>query len=877
MTSKMTSADIVAAGGDTVARAAASAAQITAGAALPAASFTSSGIDGIGGDPTARSTANSALSIATSAQATANLALPSASFTSANIATAGGIVQSNIATLSFDDLYPGQSNLTDQTRRIQDGLFAAQRLYYSIRGNRGDLDDQFVKNDGVRFVIAKRFAITSPIYVPENVKLVCPNGIVLGTLSGSPSVAYGGDPTAGTALINVYQPMLIIPIRASCDDITLYAKNGTQSVSGLCYGKNWVITGLTISNGGSGYTPGDTITLPQPSKAPYFASTATVSTVNGSGAITGITLVSGGAYSVPPAGQLRYWTVANGYTGTIANGLLGKVFDTVTPTAYVTTGGTGTGATVLATWKPDFAADGTDYDTGVSLQGDGKLGDIRVQHAGIASDATYGKQFGIYFALGLYCTTGVLAPQGGYYGILSKLTDFHPQAMLPVQAQILLKLDSCSSVNCEKVVLDTWDISALDMDACSGIRLIGRMFQGPDPITNNIAPVGFRIGQNKTTRNKTLDLNFRLSGGGYLPGTDIIGAKVSYISASVINIDSGNIDSNNAVVTTPIAILYETGIGITKNNVLSGYADYGVTRTIKPIAGQVMPNCLISIREARRRSIITGNAQIAQNSIKAPRGLWNSAIWPVSGGATAANDPTVLSPSGKRDVTKITWSGSNQFIRQSFTTSGSDEINGSIWLKAGTVSQVYFFITDAPASNYGRIITLPSSTGGTISTPSTLGSGVLLNYEVQDYGGGWQKFTIVGTFGLGSAYLQLAAVTGQTSGYFYAWGGQVLLNPINSAMDGLPLEPAPMITSVSTTATTITYAQADGELITVNGFTGSTTFTDIIMTFVGRVPAVIYSDTGSGGPAARTYTYSSGAIQLAMASGTYSISTTLNV
>jgi len=781
------------------------------------------------------------------------------------------VAKSDYARISFDELYTNQSNFSDQTINIQDGLFYAQRLYREIRGGSSGLDDQFVKNDGVTFIVPKRFAITSPIYVPENVKLELPSGLILGTLGGSPSASYAGDPTTGTALINVHQPMLILPAGSSCGDVGLYAKNGTQSVSGLCYGKNWTVASVSVANGGSGYTVNDVVYLPQPSKAPYQAASATVTSVNGSGAVTGLTMLSEGAYSVPPGGQSRYWTGANGYSGAIANGVVGTVF--ASAGVYITRGGTGTGLTLSASWTPDFAGDGSDYNTGASLQGDGQLGNIRVYHAGESNDVTYGKQFGAYFALGLYCATGNVATQGGYYGVLSKMTDFHPAALLPVQAPILLKFDSCSSVNCEKVVLDTWDVAPLEIDACSGVRLIGRAFQGPLPITNELATQGVRIGQNKTTPNRNLNIDMRISGGGYLPGSEVIGAKIANVAASVLNIESANTDSSYAVVGTPIAILIETGANVKKNNVITGFADYGVTRTIKPLAGQVLPNCLISIREARRQSVISGNTRINQNLLKSPRAVWNSSAWVASGGV-AVNDPSINSPTGKRDVTKITWSGSNQYIRQQFNCSGSDEVNASFWIKAGTISQIYLTVGDGSGTNYGRIIAVPSATGGTISSPGTLGSGVLLSYEVKDYGNGWQKFTIVGTFGLGSPYLQIASVSGSTSGYFYLWGTEVLLNPINAQTDQGPLEGAPITATVGTSATAIAYAQMDGELLTVSGYTGSTFFSDLIMTFVGRAPAVVYSDAGSGSPASRTYSYASGAIQLAMGAGSYSVITT---
>ena len=59
----------------------------------------------------------------------------------------------------------------------------------------------------------------------------------------------------------------------------------------------------------------------------------------------------------------------------------------------------------------------------------------------------------------------------------------------------------------------------------------------------------------------------------------------------------------------------------------------------------------------------------------------------------------------------------------------------------------------------------------------------------------------------------------------------------------------------------------------VNGYdTGTTTnsFTDLVLFIGGQTPVVI-SSVNRGSPSARTYTASGGALQLAMASGTYNV------
>lgn len=84
----------------------------------------------------------------------------------------------------------------------------------------------------------------------------------------------------------------------------------------------------------------------------------------------------------------------------------------------------------------------------------------------------------------------------------------------------------------------------------------------------------------------------------------------------------------------------------------------------------------------------------------------------------------------------------------------------------------------------------------------------------------------------------------------------------------------PTQVSVSTSATTIvTDAGGFGSLVFVNGSDASVNrFCDLVLASTGAVPVVLQSFTAIGSPVARTYTRSGSALQLAMASGTYSVS-----
>ena len=77
--------------------------------------------------------------------------------------------------------------------------------------------------------------------------------------------------------------------------------------------------------------------------------------------------------------------------------------------------------------------------------------------------------------------------------------------------------------------------------------------------------------------------------------------------------------------------------------------------------------------------------------------------------------------------------------------------------------------------------------------------------------------------------------------------------------------------SVSTSATTIIDGGDIGQLVVVNGISGSDRFCDLVMSSTGASPVVVQSFTASGSPVARTYTRSSSNLQLAMASGTYTV------
>lgn len=77
-------------------------------------------------------------------------------------------------------------------------------------------------------------------------------------------------------------------------------------------------------------------------------------------------------------------------------------------------------------------------------------------------------------------------------------------------------------------------------------------------------------------------------------------------------------------------------------------------------------------------------------------------------------------------------------------------------------------------------------------------------------------------------------------------------------------------TTVSTSAVTIGRVSYGG-LFVVSGGAGTPQFTDLVFYAYAKTPDVIYSRTVSGAPVVRTYTGSGYLLQLAMASGTYTV------
>lgn len=148
-------------------------------------------------------------------------------------------------------------------------------------------------------------------------------------------------------------------------------------------------------------------------------------------------------------------------------------------------------------------------------------------------------------------------------------------------------------------------------------------------------------------------------------------------------------------------------------------------------------------------------------------------------------------------------------------------------------------------------------TNGTISGIGTSG----LSFWTYN-GSAWGerfKVTATGNLGIGAA---APAQKLEVAGNLRFSGSQV----------GTKIQPRQTAISVTTSATPIVDdAGGFGSVVIVNGADGGDRFCDLLFASTAASPTVIASFAAFGSPAARTYTRNGGALELAMASGTYDV------
>lgn len=377
----------------------------------------------------------------------------------------------------------------DDSPTLQDDLLVAQKVAYAfIKPNLEGL----LFHSSLEYTVPRtRAYLSSPLVLPESVCFKGKAQIIAKPTTPNGSLAtWNGDPI-GQALTDKHQPIVIAGMRSDIPELNVFAGWTSELVnSGLVVGKNWTATSLALVSGGSGYVVGNLVYLAQPSVAPYKGAVATVTSVDGNGAITGFALSDAGAYSLPPAQQATQWTSAAGFTNARGGGAIFAA-----PGVFATTSsGTGTGATFSINWRGDF--NGNDgYDTGnVTIIGDTHIGRYRYN----------GQKYGT-FVSGRGPTFGLLAGGynhtfedieiiGGYFGCYVKLAaDFRGPTLNVVNAARGLVILQSSGAHCPNVVLDTCSLSHLQINQSQFCTLTVNCLTAP---TGSGADTPILIGDN---------------------------------------------------------------------------------------------------------------------------------------------------------------------------------------------------------------------------------------------------------------------------------------------------------------------------------------------------------------------------------------------
>lgn len=754
------------------------------------------------------------------------------------------------------------SSLTDQTALVQDFLMWAQRLWYAQKASTG-FDNLLMSAAGIRARLPFRPYITSPIIVPDRVRLDTPLGMALGTVTGGALTDfYQGDPTAQQkALINPCLPMLMIAPGGAYDDVSLNNNNGVIECSGMVVGKDWTPSAVAVANGGTGYQVGDLIYPPFPHKGGYTQPVFSVASAPG-GVVTAVTIVTAGSFGLPLAAMVRYWTAANGYTGGIANGAPGGVFDG-SGNFITRTNGAGSGLTITMDWIKDFAGGGSDFRRGSGVQGHYRCGDFMCKGMnGGTSHATYGKSFG-WTATGLQMSCGAIDTQGAYYGIDSQITDFHPTKMTPVSAAVPFSMRHSSSADCPAVTLDTWDVNAMMLDNLNNVQLSGKIFHNTTQAalaTAEPIQIGSRTASAANT-NVNLQLNFQIT------AMDAMAASapamfVDYVRDSRIKIELVNKKRDGTVATFPLNKLVRFGPNLSELVIEASFDDQVVA-----LSDTVVPPGVTLICVNKRGGTLVGKPEgYAKNVLKSPRNPATGA-WTQGGSIVLAGGQ--LGMFDMPHATLVTISSTSQFVRQQVTATSAQEIYAQAILKPGTITGIRIRVGDSTGTNFFRVRLNPA-TGAITSETQTGGTGVMLQYGVERMEGGFLKLWCIGK-GITNPYVYLdnAGVNGNfTLDRMEACVAPAQYPPV--------LRDPPISTAaVSTAAATIGWCEQDGQEFLVSGTDGaSATFTDKIIVAKGRTATIsTITDTGAGSPAARTYSQdaTTNAIKVAMASGSYTI------
>lgn len=754
---------------------------------------------------------------------------------------------------------------------LQDFLMWCQRKWYDVKGNIY-VDSVNMGAAGVVAVIPVRLQMTIPLIVPDRVRIHTPVGLALGaTTGGTLTDFYEGDPTAQPkALANPCMPMVMIAPGGSYEHLQVYGKSAVGSCSGQAFNKDWTPSAVTVKDGGSGYVVGDLVYPPHPHAGGYTQPVLTVASVDGNGAVTGLTLTTPGSYGLPPAAQRRYWTAENGYTGQIADwssgqrsggpGDRGTVFDA--SGNYITrSNGAGVGLTIDFTWIKDFAGAGADFRRGSYAQVNAVVGSYDFKGGAGVNHATYGKDFG-WTGVGLQIYGGAVVTQGAYYGIDNQVTDSHFSKLCPIQAKTPLSIRFAGSQDCGQVTLDTWDVDALLIDNGVNTQYRGKIFHNSSAPLATTEPI--KIGSRSTNPSTGMDLHFMIDAGNALAAS---AAALSIANArnSRVRLDIVNKDKTGAAYANPISKFVTFGANLS-DVVLEGTFDEKVLTL-----SDTLPPAGVSVTVFNKKGgTFWGKPDgVAKNAIKSPRNV-TTGIWEKGGSVAVASGQT-----GRNDrptATLMTITSSGDFVRQAVTATSAQEVYAEAIIKPATVASINLLVGNATATERVRLRIAPAT--GTIEYAS--GTGVsngtamtLVQYGVDQLEDGWLRMWLVAK-GVANPYIIL-----QSAGP----NGTIVIDRISAAVAPAKFPPnfrePPIVTAnVATIAATIAWCEVDGQELLVTGTASGKSFVDRIVVAKGRTgPVSIVADAGSGSPDARTYSQdaSTGAIFVAMAAGSYTV------
>jgi hypothetical protein len=229
-----------------------------------------------------------------------------------------------------------------------------------------------------------------------------------------------------------------------------------------------------------------------------------------------------------------------------------------------------------------------------------------------------------------------------------------------------------------------------------------------------------------------------------------------------------------------------------------------------------------------------------------------------SGRALVGTTAAISTSTANLQVVGSGATGSASFAKSDITTSGGSIVGIDAWAYDGSVYNIAGTINFRAAENWSstnhgtdlQFRLVPSGAGAGLTERMRLTSGGNLAI------GATARLYLDGSAGTGDTYLTETAANDVS----LLVGGNTKMQALGTSV------------SVSTSATTIlANAGGIGAFCVINGSDGSNRFCDLVLSSTSTAPTVVASYTALGSPAARTYTRSVDALQLAMASGTYTI------